>query len=434
MTAQFRRASIVPFNDAGTEPQDDLAVPLDFNPETLTLKTSAGQSRDRSRQGRQQVQNVGASSATLSFEATFDSTRPRDGEDGRAPIQEEELDVRLRTRPLALLIQAAESEQGSGGNSQPAPKRVQFRWGSIIFNGLITQYQETFDYFSPGGVPLRSKVQITLTEQEFRYEIDSQDRARAQAAAGPSPSSMRDAASAAGADSLFDLSGGFSLGLSAGFSAGFSASFSAGFSAEFSAGFSADISLQAELGLSVDVGLSAGAGVSLSADAAVDLFGASALGTGGATAGKAGITASTPSGSSGSGGGGTAAAVKGAIPAAPSPWAPEGPAPGSQAAGLAAIVLSQRAAGIALAAPNTPDAVTPLAPRGSPPPVLPRAPTGIAPQAIRSVPREMDITGDRRPRWEALGTAAPRFVAVAASRTSGCGCGGGCGCARCGGG
>jgi hypothetical protein len=95
-------------------------------------------------------------------------------------------------------------------------------------------------------------------------------------------------------------------------------------------------------------------------------------------------------------------------------------------------VLSRRAAGVALAAPNTPEAVTPLAPRGSPPPVLPRAPTGIAPQAIRSVPREAETTGDRRPRWEALGTASPRFVAAAASKLGGCGRG--CGCARCGGG
>ncbi|WP_408611990.1 CIS tube protein, partial [Falsiroseomonas oryzae] len=210
MTARFRRASITPFDDAGRNTLDDQAVPFDFNPETLTLKTSAGQSRDRARQGRQQVQNVGASTATLSFEAVFDSTRPRDGEDGRTPLDEEELDVRLRTRPLALLIQAAESRQGGSGgggggrNRQPAPKRVQFRWGSIVFNGLITQYQETFDYFSPGGVPLRSKVQITLTEQEFRYEIDSSERARAQSAAPPAPGGLRDAAGAAGADSLFD--------------------------------------------------------------------------------------------------------------------------------------------------------------------------------------------------------------------------------------
>jgi hypothetical protein len=422
MTARFVRASIVPFDEAGNEPVEDEAVLFDFNPETLTLKTSAGQSRDSARQGRQQVQNVGTSSATLSFDAVFDSTRPRDGEDGRAPITEEELDVRVRTRPLALLIQAAESESG-GGNAQPAPRRVQFRWGSIIFNGLITSYQETFDYFAPGGVPLRSKVQITLTEQEFRYEIDSKARAAEKAAAGPAPASLRDAASAAGAGSLFDLSGGLSLGLSVGFAAGFSA----GFSADFSLGFEADFALEAEFGLDVDVGLSVGAGMSLSADVAVDVFGPEALGTGGATAGKAGISPSTASG----GTSGTAAAPKGSVAIAPNPWAPDGPAPGSQAAAITAIVIGNRAAGIALAAPNTPEAVNPLPPRGSPPPALPRAPTGIAPTALRSAPREVAWTGDRRPRWEALGAASPRFSAAVVATGGACGCG--CGCARCGG-
>jgi hypothetical protein len=405
MSARFRRASIAPFDEAGKETLDDQAVPFDFNPETLTLKTSSGQSRDRARQGRQQVQNVGASSATLSFEAVFDSTRPRDGEDGRAALQEE-LDVRLRTRPLAMLIQAAESPRGGGaggsssGKAQPAPRRVQFRWGSIVFNGLITSYQETFDYFSPGGVPLRSKVQVTITEQEFRYEIDSGERARARAAS-TAPAGLRDAAGAAGAESLFDLgAGGFSLGLSAGFSTS-----------------SAGASLQAELGIAADIGLSAAAGVSLSADAALDVFGSAALGMQGAAAGRAGL------------GGGTDAAPRGGPPVTPSPWAPDGPAPGSRAAGLTALVAAQRAAGTALAAPNTPAAPTPLAPRGSPPPVLPRAPVGAVPPALRSVPREAEATGERRPRWEALG-AAPRFMAAADAHAPRAGCG----CARCGGG
>jgi hypothetical protein len=424
MTARFVRASIVPFDEAGKEPVEDEAVLFDFNPETLTLKTSAPQSRDGARQGRQQVQNVGTTSATLNFEAVFDSTRPRDGEDGRAPITEEELDVRVRTRPLALLIQSAESEGASGDKkAQPAPKRVQFRWGSIIFNGLITSYQETFDYFAPGGVPLRSKVQLTLTEQEFRYEIDSKARAAEKAAGGPSPQSARDAASAAGADSLFDLSLGLSFGLSVGFAAGFSA----GFSADFSFGFEADFSLEAEFGLDVDIGLSVGAGISLSADVAVDVFGPEALGTGGATAGKAGISAKTAS----TGGSAAAEAPKGSIAIAPNPWAPDGPAPGSQAAAITAIVIGNRAAGIALAAPNTPEVVNPLPPRGSPPPALPRAPTGIAPIALRSAPREMEWTGDRRPRWEALGVAPPRFATGSVTTRMACGCG--CGCARCGG-
>jgi hypothetical protein len=420
MSAAFKRASIVPFDAAGKTPQEDQAIPFDFNPETLTLKVTASKAKDKQRKGRQQVQHVGTSEATLNFEAVFDSTRPRDGADGRAVEQEEKLDVRLRTKGLAALIQQAETQRGGGANKQPAPKRVQFRWGSIIFNGLITQYQETFDYFSPGGVPLRSKLQITLTEQEFRYEVNAADRAAARAATPPAPAGLRDAAKAAGAGSLLDMGpGGLSLGLSA--------ELSLGLSAEFDVGFSAGVSLQANLGLSADIGLSAGAGISLSADAAVDVFGPAALGAGGGaggiaggggaaagTAGRAGLSAGTPSAAAG----------------AASPWAPDGPAPGTRAAGLAAVVAGQRAAGTALAAPNTPANSMPLAPRGSPPPALPRAPAGAVTPALRSAPREVAWDGERRPRWEAL--ALPAAATAIANRAHASG--GGCGCMRCRGG
>src|SRR4051794_39743410 len=133
MSAKFKRASIVPFDATGKNTEDDKAIRFDFNPETLTLKVTASKAKDKQRKGRQQVQHVGTSEATLSFDAVFDSTRPRDGADGRAPEEEEKLDVRLRTKALAALIQQAENNQGgggSGGNKQPAPKRVQFRWGS----------------------------------------------------------------------------------------------------------------------------------------------------------------------------------------------------------------------------------------------------------------------------------------------------------------
>ncbi len=438
MSAAFKRASIVPFDEAGKQPTEAEAIPFDFNPETLTLKVTASRARDRQRKGRQQVQHVGTSEATLNFEAVFDSTRPRDAADGRAVEQEEKLDVRLRTMGLAALIQQAETQQGGSANKQPAPKRVQFRWGSIIFNGLITQYQETFDYFSPGGVPLRSKVLITLTEQEFRYEVNAVDRAAARAATPPSPAGLRDAAAAAGAGSLLDMGpGGLSLGLSAGFSADLSLGISAGFSAEFDASFSAGVSLQANLGLSADIGLSSAAGISLSADAAVDVFGADALSAGGGNAGGiagAGSGASAGAGSGASAGtagrAGLSSGTRSAAAGAASPWAPDGPAPGTRAAGLAAVVAGQRAAGTALAAPNTPAGATPLAPRGSPPPVLPRAPSGAVPPALRSAPRETAWDGERRPRWETLAMQAPRTPTAPRAHSMG----GGCGCARCRGG
>jgi hypothetical protein len=410
MSAALTRARIVPFDAGGREPEEANAVLFDFNPETLTLKTSAGQSRDRARQGRQQVQHVGAAQATLSFEAVFDATRPREGARPDPDGQPERLDVRMRTRPLALLVQSDPSGQRGGGkDKQPAPKRVQFRWGSVVFNGLITQYQETFDFFAPEGVPLRSKVQITLTEQEFRYEIDSEARAAAAAAAAPAPAGLRDAAAAAGADSLTDLAGGFSLGLS------------------LEAGFALDLSLSAELGVSLDLGLSAGAGISLDADVALDLFGPAAITAGGGTSGatgRAGLAAGQTSAATPAGQG---------APSSPGPWAPDGPAPGSQAAGAAAVVAGQRAAGLAHAAPNAtrpapgqPAAAPPpaLPVRGAPPRELPRVPAGAVPPALRRAPRATAWDGSRRPRWEGAETLAAAPATPAAHAAP-------CGCRRC---
>ena len=406
-TSQFRRAKLVPFDAGGRDPQEARAIPLDFNPETLTLKVSGGEQRDRSRRGRQQVQNVGASKATLSFECIFDSTRPRDGTDGDAGSGGEEmLDVRTRTKPIADLLQV----YGSG--REQAPRRVQFRWGTLIFNGVISQHQEVFDYFSPSGVPLRSKLSITLTEQEFRYEVSATDAAQRRQAVEQASASARSQAAAAGAGSL--MGGGSGLDLSAGFE------LSAGLNLDLNLdmSLSAQVGLSASLGLSADIGVSVGAGIALDASAAVDLFGPAALGTG-ADLGRSGVAIPQPSP-------GLAAA---GVP--PNPWAPDGPAPGSRAAGLASVVSSQRAGGAASAATAVGSGTRPPLPvRGSPPLASLRTPAAGAPLfAPRSAPTP--TAEDRRPPWDtmpaAVSTTTPRPHATA------CSCGG-CGCRRCTGG
>lgn len=407
-TSQFRRAKLVPFDAGGRDPQEARAIPLDFNPETLTLKVSGGEQRDRSRRGRQQVQNVGASKATLSFECIFDSTRPRDASDSSTG-GEEMLDVRTRTKPIADLLQV----YGSG--REQAPRRVQFRWGTLIFNGVISQHQEVFDYFSPSGVPLRSKLSITLTEQEFRYEVSATDAAQRRQAVEQASAGARSQAAAAGASSL--MGGGSGLDLSAGFD------LSAGLNLDLNLdmSLSAQVGLSASLGLSADIGVSVGAGINLDASAAVDLFGPAALGTD-ADLGRSGVAIPQPSP-------GLAAA---GVP--PNPWAPDGPAPGSRAAGLAAVVSSQRAGGAAsanTAALSAGAARPPLPVRGSPPLASLRTPAAGAPLfAPRSAPTPA-AAGERRPPWEtlpaAVTTTAPRPHATA------CACGG-CGCRRCTGG
>ncbi len=392
MSAALTRAKLVPFDARGTETQEDAAIAFDFNPETLTLSVTAGEQSDKGRKGKQQRQNVAASSATLSFEAIFDSTRPRDGNQDKLP--DDKLDVRLRTRQIAALIDVAD------GGTENAPRRVQFRWGRLIFNGTLTEHGETFDFFSPSGVPLRSKVRVKLTEQDFRYEVDASERA-ARAITGGAAGGLRAAASISGSADLFSASASFGLGISGGLSLGVSASFSAGFSAGVS--LDAGVKLSAELGVSADLGFSAGAGVSLGADTALDVFGAAALPNAAPVAGAKAPPAPLP-----------------APGRPPTSFAPDGPAPGSRAAGVAANVTAIRAIGAPEPPPQRAAAIAPAAPvlpvRGSPPPALPRVPA----PALRILPS--DTGGVRRPRWETLGP----FAAGASRHAAGCGCG--CGC------
>jgi hypothetical protein len=408
MSGSLKRAKLVPYDSGGTTLESDKTIKFDFNPETLTLKVSTGQQQDKSRRGRQQVQSVGASSATLSFDAIFDTTRPKDHDsvaDGGDLNDDSAMDVRQRTQPIADLLAAVPTAGGSGGSkTEKAPSRVQFQWGNILFDGVITSHQEVFDYFSPSGVPLRSKVSLTLTEQNFVYTVNADDVARATAA--PSPVTARDLATANNDDSLFDLGPG-------GLALGFSANLSLGASLDAGASFSAQLGISADLGVSLD------AGIGLDASAAVDVFGSAALDIGGGDVGQAGLSSFAP----------TPKPPAGVTPPA-SPWAPDGPSPGSSAAQLASAVNAMRAGGAAVApagGPGAPASTSPAPVRGSPPPALPRAPisSNTVYPASRLTPQET-IGGLNLPSWQTLpgdeiATAIP-VPAVAAKHRGGCGC------------
>jgi len=416
MSGSLKRAKLVPYDAGGKTLQNDKAIKFDFNPETLTLKVSTGQQQDKSRRGRQQVQSVGASSATLSFDAIFDTTRPKDHDtvaDTGDLNDDSALDVRQRTKPIADLLAALPTAGGGGGGggskTEKAPLRAQFQWGNILFDGVITSHQEVFDFFSPSGVPLRSKVSLTLSEQNFVYAVNADDVARATAT--PSPSTARDLATSSGDDSLFDLGPG-------GLSLGFSANLSLGISLDASASFSA------QLGVSADFGVSLDAGISLDASAAVDVFGSAALsiGGGGGDVGQAGLSSFAP----------TPKPPAGVAPPA-SPWAPDGPAPGSSAAQLAAVVNAMRAGGTAVApagGPGAPASTTAAPVRGSPPPALPRAPvTGSTVFAASRLTPQETIGGFNLPSWQTLpgdtvASAVPVAVTAGTHR-------GGCGCRAC---
>lgn len=452
MTVELCRAELVPFNEQGNEVDEGSKIVLDFNPETLTMRVQNALQDRPARRGRQRTQFVGSSTSTLSFDAYFDSTRPKN-EPGQSPGQEraEDLDVRARTGRIAALLQVSDP------NAQhPAPRRVQFRWGSVVFEGVVESYTEVLEYFSPEGVPLRAKISLSLKEQRFEYQTDPEQRAqlasfRGGAAngtgGGGGPRGVDDALGALGAS--ISLAGEVAAqnGLDSLLELGASASLSFDASLSFEASLSLDASVSAsasvDLGVGVDLAASAGASIDVSAGAALEVFGGAAIDA--ALGGGGGVDVSATAR-------GSARAAAGPVSSGPrAAWAPAGPAPGSRASALAAIVHAERASGAApdVAEPargafsatalpsRTGGASVPV--RGSPPRATTRSgagPSGAVFEKERFRPTSERSLSGGRPKWEGLedqggaSTAKPCCAACgrAAAASAGarpCGCGGG---------
>ena len=204
-------------------------VEVQFNPQSLRLSRrsmgATGLQREGSAGAQQtQVANSTSYSASLSVELMFDtSTTGKNVQDST----------------LAVASMMARNPQGN--NSAGAPvSPVRFQWGVFVFYCRIDSMDETLDYWSDQGVPLRSTVTLSLNE----VSLDQRP---------PLPSAPAGSGAGAGAGLGGGIGAGFSAGLSAG--VGVSAGVSAGASFGASAGFSAGA------GFGASAGFSAGAAV-----------------------------------------------------------------------------------------------------------------------------------------------------------------------------
>jgi Contractile injection system tube protein len=132
----------------------ELAV--QFNPASLKISRKNNIDRGGVTTGTQKRQHVSQESSSLSFELEFDTAEQ--GSSGQ------HVDVRDWT---ALVRQFVEPPPDNPGGPPPA---VRFAWGTIVFDGIIEQVTEDLDYFAADGTPLRAKVGVTITEQNFLYE------------------------------------------------------------------------------------------------------------------------------------------------------------------------------------------------------------------------------------------------------------------------
>jgi hypothetical protein len=131
------------------------AVPVQFNPGSMKLTRRNNTDRGGVTTGTQPRQNPSQEAATLSFDLEFDTA-----EQGTTGLR---VDVRDWT---AVVRQFVEPPPDKPGDPPPA---VRFAWGTLVFDGIIKEVTEDLDLFAPDGTPLRAKVSVSITEQNFKY-------------------------------------------------------------------------------------------------------------------------------------------------------------------------------------------------------------------------------------------------------------------------
>ena len=258
-------------------------VYVHFNPQTLQFAITNRLANTGS--GATKKQFVSSATGKLSMETVFDTTGS--GEN-----------VRLATARLGAFMMPGDND---------TPPVVTFKWGVYEFVGMFESYDETIDFFSPDGVPLRATVKLAMASQDQVFAPGASGRSdtggdlspdsslsapappglgvTATATLGGNPGAGRALASANGLASMrfaaggevdVDASvnlrgpevfasagagagGGFGIDIGGGAAAGIGGQLSAGVGASAGAFGGLRAGASAGAGVSLNVGLSAGA-------------------------------------------------------------------------------------------------------------------------------------------------------------------------------
>jgi hypothetical protein len=150
---------------------------VQFNPETLKVTFAnqivqpPGGDQAAGNAGRQ---FVGAGTTKLALQLWFDVTAMETD-----PVD----DVRRLTQKVIFFMtpQKAESDP-----NKLVPPGVRFHWGTFLFDGMVEGLEESLEFFSPDGKPLRASVSLTLSQQKI-LETKFEGEGRVPARPGHAP-------------------------------------------------------------------------------------------------------------------------------------------------------------------------------------------------------------------------------------------------------
>jgi len=151
-----------------SEVDRDKWTEVQFNPETLKVSFAnqvATPSGGGDQRGTPARQFVGAGTTKLAVQLWFDVGAQQDDDDAVD-------DVRQLTKKVAYYITPAKE------GDKFVPPGVRFIWGSFQFDGIMESLEESLEFFSPEGKPLRASVSFALTQQKITEFVFRQAQAQ----------------------------------------------------------------------------------------------------------------------------------------------------------------------------------------------------------------------------------------------------------------
>jgi hypothetical protein len=254
----LQKAQLVPVDPGSKQALMDKAITVHFNPETLKLSYTVTVKADTGSKNSsdQSAQQSSSSSAKLAVDLVFDTTDLFEDQQDAADVR-----AQVTRKIVAAFVAPADPDTATAGKPVPANPCL-FLWGTYQFVGLVDSYNETLEFFSASGVPLRAAVSISLTENRYKLTNIPQ-RVPGQAQPLPQGSQIGPALSAAGMDPTdwrgtalangmetprFSVGGSINVGIGASITASAGASAGSGFS----------IGASASLGTAIPGAFSAG--------------------------------------------------------------------------------------------------------------------------------------------------------------------------------
>jgi len=144
--------------DLVTEKSGFVPVVVQFNPESFKVtyanEVKQPEGGDQAA-GTSGMQFVGAGTTKLALTLWFDVTAMTD-----EPVD----DVRRLTTKVIYFMTPRASQRDT---SKLVPPGLRFVWGSFIFDGMVEGLEESLEFFSPNGKPLRAQITLTVSQQKI---------------------------------------------------------------------------------------------------------------------------------------------------------------------------------------------------------------------------------------------------------------------------